>query len=209
MSLTTCPDCGHEYLDDYFLRCPECNDQQPMPKEHILCKLYHEIGKQSTNFALQHSHKEGEETIWTKRKTFLEIDPATDQWFIEHCNHRQILKNEIIFDFDRPIDQENALQDADIRQLITDLEADQWRFCVYHSGSKGVHLHIYFDGLIVLSPQKRERFRQGLLKHYTQFVGVDLQKASDACMIALEHTPHWKTGRVKTLLYNRGVDAWS
>jgi hypothetical protein len=127
-------------------------------KNHILSKLYYEIGLQNTNFAIQHSHKEEEETIWTKRKTFLELDPIKDAQFIESANHRQILKNEIIFDFDRIIPKETALEDPDIKKLIFELQQDEFRFVIYHTGSKGIHVHIYFDALILSDKFSREDF---------------------------------------------------
>lgn len=177
-------------------------------KNHILAKLYYDIGKQATNFDLQHSHKQGEETIWTKRKSFLAINPIIDKYFIDNCNHRQILKNEIIFDFDRIIPKETALEDYDIKKLKEELLEDNYRFVIYHTGSKGIHLHIYWDGLILLTKNDREEFRKTLFRRYKWFSGVDLQKASDSSMIALEHTPHWKTGITKTMLYNNGVLSW-
>jgi hypothetical protein len=181
-----------------------------MNPEHLLAKLYYEIGKQNTNFALQHSRREGEEVIWTKRKTFLELDPDKDKWFIAHANHRQILKNEIIFDFDRIIPRNNALEDYDVQTLIKTLTEADWPFCVYHTGSKGIHVHIYLTALISLSIAEREEYRKVILKHprIAWFAGVDLQKASDKTMIALEHVPHWRTGVTKELLHKYGEGVW-
>lgn len=184
-----------------------------IPKEHILGKLYYEIGKQATDFALQHSHKEGEETIWTKRRTFLEIsqDPEANKWFIQHCNHRQILKNEIILDFDRPINREAVMQDYDVQRVAARLQEDEWRFIVYHTGSKGVHIHVYNNWLIPCTKERREDFRTAFLKNYfgstgIQLLDIDFQKASDKTMIALEHVPHWKTGIEKVVVYQYDPD---
>lgn len=179
------------------------------PRDTILARLYYDLGKQATDYALQHSRKEGEDVIWTKRKAFLDLDPEKDRWFIQHCNHRQILQNEVIFDFDRVITKEDTLVDTDVHKLIAELHTDGWRYVVYHTGSKGVHVHIYFDGLILLSRQQREAFRTGLLKRYSWFANVDYQKTSDKTMIALEHTPHWRTGTKKTMIYNDGVESWN
>lgn len=181
-----------------------------IPSEHVMAKLYYELGKQMTNLSFQHSHKEGEEVRWTKRKTFLELEPqGKDKWFVQNANHRQILKNEIIFDFDRPIEQDKVLQDNDVKKLIVALKKEFWNICIYHSGSKGVHVHLYWLPLSSLNKQDRETFRLATLKHFEWFAGVDLQKASDSCMIAMEHVPHWKTGRTKTLIFSRGVDVWN
>jgi hypothetical protein len=185
-------------------------DEPLLPKAHILSKLYHELGKQGTDFALQHSRKENDEVIWTKRRTFLTLDPAADQWFIQHCNHRQILRNEIILDFDRPISPENVLADYDVKRIAQQLREDKFRFVVYHSGSKGVHIHLYNDWLLLSTKENRESFRRDFILSCTKLfaVGLDLQKASDATMIALEHTPHWRTGTRKQLLLNMQVDTW-
>ena len=183
-----------------------------LPKEHILAKLYYDIGKQATNFSLQHSHKQDEETIWTKRHTFLELseDPHKNTWMIQHCNHRQILKNEIILDFDRTIPKDRALDDYDVKRIIRQLTRDDFRFCVYHSGSKGVHIHIYWNPLAASSTRERVEFRELLIESYTKrfAVGLDKQLALDSAMIALEHVPHWKTGNRKTLVLNNGVEEW-
>lgn len=183
-----------------------------IPKEHVLARLYYEIGKQGTNFALQHSRKEPDgEVRWTKRLTFLELDPDEHRWFIEHCNHRQILKNEIILDFDRHIPRETALEDFDVKRIIERLTAEDWRFVVYHNGSKGVHLHIYFDGLMLLSKEDRENFRTNMVDVLRRglVIGIDKQKCYDNGMIALEHTPHWKSGIEKSTLLNHGVEQWN
>lgn len=177
-----------------------------MEREVLFSRLYYQIGKQLTNFALQHSRREGEQVVWTKRKTFLALDPDKDNWFINNANHRQILLNEIILDFDRPIKKEEALYDKDIRDLVAKLKSEDWRFIVYHTGSKGLHIHIFWTPLSTLSRQDRESFRQSMIKDYSWFSGLDLQKSSDQCMIALEHTPHWKTGIPKTPLLCSGED---
>lgn len=183
-----------------------------MLKNHLLAKLYYDVGKQSTDLDLQHSHRQEDgEVSWTKRRSFLTLNPSADQWFIERCNHRQILKNEIILDFDRPIPPDKLLEDYDVKRIIAKLIEDDYRFSVFHSGSKGVHIHIFNDWLIPSLRAEREQFRTQLIKYYQRLfvVGLDLQKASDSCMIALEHTPHWKTGNTKTLIYNHNVTAWT
>ena len=129
-----------------------------MNSEHLLAKIYYEIGKQNTNFALQHSRKEEDEVIWTKRKTFLELDPVKDKWFIDHANHRQILKNEIIFDFDRPIKKEEALSDPQVQKLLARFREESWSFALYHTGSKGIHLHVYWNALILM---RKEEWKEG------------------------------------------------
>jgi len=178
-----------------------------MIKHHLLAKIYHDLGKQTTNFSLQHSWLDGADKHFTKRRTFLDLDPAADDWFIQSCNHRQILLNEIIVDFDRPIPRETALQDPEIAELLRELIDDEWRFVVYHTGSKGVHVHIYNDRLSTMQRQERETFRLTFLQNFN-LTGVDLQLKSDNVMIALEHVPHWKTGQMKTVLFNHGVRAW-
>lgn len=182
-----------------------------MDKNALLATLYYQLGKQATNFALQHSHKEGEETIWTKRHTFLELceDPTKYEWFIQHCNHRQILQNEIILDFDRTID--NTLEDEDIKEIVRILKQDHWRFCVYHTGSRGVHIHIFNEHLILKKSIDREKYRTAFINVLQERLakGLDLQKASDKTMIALENTPHWKTGIKKTIILNHGVEEWT
>lgn len=179
-----------------------------MLKNRLLATIYHELGRQATNFSLQHSRREGEDVMWTKRRTFLELDPERDDWFIQACNHRQILQNEIIVDFDRPIPAETALEDPEVARVIAELQEDAWPFVVYHNGSKGVHIHIYVESLATISRNEREAFRRDFLAHFA-LTKVDPQLASDAVMISLELTPHWKSGCEKRILLNCGVDAWA
>lgn len=174
----------------------------------ILGKLYYKIGKQTTNFAVQYSKREGEDVTWSKRQLFLDLDPNRDQWFIAQLSHRQILKNEIIFDFDRLITKEEALEDKDVKKLVARLERDKLKFCMYHTGSRGVHLHVYVDKIATMEKHEREEFRKEFLRTYDEFAGVDFQKTSDSCMIAMEFVPHWKTYVEKTMLFKNGDDLW-
>lgn len=179
-------------------------------RDELLSIIYYQIGRQSTNYNLQHSRitEEGDHT-WTRRKTFLDIDPQHNRWFVENANHRQILKNEIILDFDRVIPIESVMVDKDIRRLLCELDlVNDVTYSVWHTGSKGVHVHIYLQALRAHSRRDRERLRRAFFDEFEWFSGVDKLKASDAHMIALEHTPHWRTGRMKTLVFNGGVREW-
>lgn len=172
----------------------------------ILGKLYYKIGKQTTNFAVQYSKRTGEDVIWSKRRQFLDLDPDRDQWFIAQISHRQILQNEIILDFDRVIPKSTALQEKDIQLLIQALDMERdFRYAMFHTGSRGIHVHIFYDQLATLDRKQREEKRKQLMKLFDWFGTLDYQKASDSCMIALEFVPHWKTHEEKLTIHKKEV----
>lgn len=181
-----------------------------LSKNALLARIYYQIGRQTTDFAVQHSRKEGDRVIWTTRHSFLSLEP--DSWIVEQCNHRQILQNEIILDFDRPIPVLTALEDPEIKTVLELLDHDDLRYCIYHTGSKGLHIHIYNNTLAQKNKAQREAFRQQYItevfRSTRNIQNIDLQKANDSTMIALEYVPHWKTGQPKILLLNHGVEEW-
>lgn len=179
-----------------------------MTTQETLAIIYYKIGKQATDYSVQHSHRNGEDVVWSKRQTFTALDPDKDKRFIDTINHRQILKNEIIIDIDKLVPASLIIDDEQVSEIIYKLTEDGWRFAVFHTGSKGVHIHVYNNNLITLNRKEREDYRVGFIKKFLGPMHIDMQKSSDACMIALENTPHWKTGNKKRLIYERGLDEW-
>jgi len=67
---------------------------------------------------------------------------------------------------------------------------------VFSTGSRGYHLHCLVPELALLPKAEVKKFKAYVLKKY----GADPAKATLRTMIAIEGSPHWKTGKPKTLV---------
>jgi len=125
--------------------------------------------------------------IWTKKeiqnslngKKYLDVQ--NDEKFLSKVNNRKILKNEIVLDIEEP---------ERFEEIFKQVKKDFEFYSAYKTGSKGNHIHLWFNEK--LTPEEK--------KFIIQKYGTDEQKASERCMIALENCPHWKTGKLKTLV---------
>ena len=131
--------------------------------------------------------------IWSKWRSYMELMFLSDKKkveFIEKANNRTILKNEIVLDVDEnpTIEKFNKICDS--------LDKRGYSYKGYFTGSKGYHIHVNDDMLLSFGRVARETMKLNLIRKY----GCDEQKAHERCMIALEHAPHWKTGKRKKLL---------
>ena len=162
-------------------------------KKAYIDYLYYGVGKQHAELSLAQSHKNREgQVIWSKWRPYL--DAQADPYFISRACHRTLLNNEVVIDIDHPTIQENKEQSSIIKQYLEKQGYGYWEF---FTGSKGIHIHLFFAHLDRAPSHRRQRFRSLFLNKWE---GTDHQKASDRSMIALEHEPHWKTGNKKTLL---------
>lgn len=155
-----------------------------------LDNLYYQIGKQQHDFYIQWSDKEGVEVAGNKVshgkwKKYSEIcfDPENkkNQWFLEHCNQRQILPIEVVLD----LEERNQLA-----SVIEKLREFKIKFYCFDTGSRGFHVHIFFNRILTAKE------KLSIINYF----GADPQKASEKCLIALEFAPHWKSGKIKELV---------
>ena len=150
----------------------------------LLDYLYYNIGKQQYDFELQILEKEGR---ISKRKKYSEIcfdiDNKNNQWFIKKCNQRQILPNEIVLDLESK-DQFNP--------IIKELKEMNIIFYVFSTGSRGYHIHLFFDRELT------EKEKLDVIRHFAS----DEQLSSKRHMIALEFVSHWKSGKIKEMINN-------
>lgn len=129
--------------------------------------------------------------IWTKHHSVLECwHSEKGLWFLSKANNRTSFPCEIILDLDKDISEKK------LDFICNTLENYWFRYKAYFSGSKGYHVHVLIPELATYPKWKREKIKEFLISK----VDCDLMKKSESSMIALENCPHWKTGKIKTLL---------
>lgn len=144
------------------------------------------------DFKVAYAYKVGDKIVWSKHRSVLDCWHSDEGIiFLERANNRSILSCEIVFD----IDHDTSLERAET--ICRDLQKKYGLGSkLYHSGSKGYHIHVIHEDLTLYQPRDREKIRQFLLKEYD----CDLLKKSEHTMMALEYVPHWRTGKEKTLI---------
>ena len=153
-------------------------------KKGWLDYLFYKIGKQQYDFKLCGLQKTEDRVKATKWRKFSEVIfpiDVNEDWKIKHINNREILPNEVVLDLE---------DKKQYPKVIERLKEIGWEFYAYETGSRGHHIHIFFN---------RAMTSEEKLKIIKEF-GADEQKASNSCMIALENCPHWKTGKIKELI---------
>ncbi|MHA1304717.1 MAG: hypothetical protein ACTSPI_13545 [Candidatus Heimdallarchaeaceae archaeon] len=110
-------------------------------------------------------------------------------------NLRKIMSDEVILD----IEEKNHL--ANIKVILID---KNWKYQVWDTGSRGYHVSLIFPQLLDYPLEARNKVRKYIIKQF----GCDESKSSEKTWLATEHTPHFKTGKEKTLLeeYIAGTD---
>ena len=145
-------------------------------KKEWLDYLFYKIGKQSYNFELTCLGKEGAKAKWVKYLT-----AQLDEKFLEKANNRTILPCEVVIDLE---------EKEKFPETLEKIKRDFKFYSAYETGSRGYHIHLFFDGKLTSEGKK------GIVKKY----GGDIQKASERTMIALENCPHYKTGKIKKVI---------
>ena len=150
-----------------------------------LCNKYGDF-----KVAFGHQREDAKST-WSKHQSVLKLwNSEKGMEFLGKVNCRQILPCEIVLDMDDNISEQR------LKEICDDLDLQEFKFKAYFTGSKGYHIHIFDDAFVKYSEQSRYKVRHYLISKY----GCDTQKASEKTMIALENVPHFKTGKVKTLV---------
>ena len=155
-----------------------------------LTTLYYDIGKQQSDMRLTSTFidKETGETKFTKWRKYIEAQ--ADESFIQKCNQREQLKNEIILD----LDEGNV---DDYLKLISILREDGIKFYAYKTKEgRARHIHTFWKNLATIPKKDREQIRTRFIKKYH----CDLSLKSDAHVIPIEFQKHWKTSQLKELI---------
>ena len=156
-----------------------------MDKKAWLDYLFYKINKQR-NFVLCGLYKllngEVRATKWVSYyKSVFPID-YNESWKLKSINQRQILPCEVVIDLESK---------ERVNQIIESLKKQKIEHYVYDTGSRGVHISLFFDR--DLSQEEKKKI--------ISVFGGDLQKSTERTMIALEWTEHWKSGKIKEI-YN-------
>jgi len=164
--------------------------QQFQDKKGLLDKIYYTNSRQFNFYVCgTYTDKEGNRQF-TKWKKYLDcvanidvLNLNNNDWkdltYFEQINQRQIYPHEIVLDIEDP----NRLD-----PIVEKLKEWDWKDCkIYSTGSRGYHIHVYFN----------EDFTQEEKEAVVKKLGTDIQKCSEKNLIALENYPHWKTGKLK------------
>lgn len=154
-------------------------------KTLYLQTLCNELGDFKT--AISWKDKDGN-IQWSKHRSVLECWHSEEGLlFLERVNNRTSLPCEVFLD----MDEEPTLEKANA--ICDFLESLEFDYDLFFSGSRGFHCHVLIPELI-LRPERASELREILIEH----TKCELLKKSSGSMLALEHCPHWKTGKEKT-----------
>lgn len=183
INLKKCQKCKDPFdIGTNFNLCPKCRELEQTNKKMWLDHLYYNVGKQQYDFKLCGLKKNPDESITsTKWKKYSEVCFPLEPWEdykLKWINNRQILPNELVLD----IEEKEGFD-----EIIKKVKTWGYPYRVFSTGSRGFHIHMFFDKELT----KEEKLR------IIETLKADKQKAHENSMIALEYCPHWKTGKMK------------
>ena len=142
------------------------------------------LDNQGGNLEICYTYEKDGVKKFSQWKKYLDCD---DQ-FISKADNRSILPNEVVMDLEEP---------ERVDEVLKEIKKDFKYYSAYKTGSKGYHIHIWFNG--ILTPEEKTI----IIRKYK----CDEQKATKRCLIALENCPHWKTGNLKEIIEeNQGIN---
>ncbi len=104
---------------------------------------------------------------------------------LNEANLRELLDNEIILDLEQP---------KQLGNVLSWLDANNFSYDVWHSGSRGYHIHLTFPELKNYSENERKIIRSWFIKE----TDTDISKISG--LITIENRPSFKTNKIKQLI---------
>jgi len=131
------------------------------------------------------------EQRWPSEKKLVDLTESEKNQF----NLRKQLPNEIILDL------EDKFQYDAIKKK---LEEKKWSYTNWATGSRGLHLSVLFKDLENHRLELRNRIRKYIINYFQ----TDVKLAKESQWLAMERTPHFKTGNEKILqeVFNFGED---
>lgn len=143
------------------------------------------------DFQVALARQRNNQIAWSKWRSVLECwESQQGINFLGTVNNRTSFECEIVLDLDDNISAET------LSKMCKVLDHYSFNYKTYFSGSKSYHVHVIVPELGLENKQLRQKLRLFLLKK----TSCDLQLANERHMIALEHSPHWKTGKMKTAI---------
>lgn len=111
-------------------------------------------------------------------------------------NHRSVLNNEIIIEYDKDDPSENKRL---IKEVSKRLDEDKMKYSLWSSGNKSIHLHIFVN---INEAQNLPLLKKSFIRYYCDGLDIpDLQVCANNHLIRAEYGVHEKTGNKKLPLY--------
>jgi len=135
---------------------------------------------------------------WADRCYFL------DEKYVQtkHYNHRNILYNEVVIEFDDEEVNKNLVLATEVGKRLA---KDHIRYSLWHSGNKSYHIHTFIDHK---DCKNIRLLKKVFMRYYTRDFDIkpDMRLAVDGHLIRAEYGIHEKSGVYKTLI-KRSPDA--
>ena len=110
-------------------------------------------------------------------------------------NHRNILRNEVVIEFDENAPKKNKHYAS---VVASRLKKDGLKYITWKSGNKSIHLHLFID---IKDVKNLPLLKKVIMRHYCDnLIKPDLRLASDNHMIRAEFGIHEKTQKKKSLI---------
>lgn len=143
------------------------------------------------DFKVAWGYARGDDKKFSKRHDVVKLcESDKGIQFLNKANCRQVLPCEIILDMD------DNISDERLNKICDELDQYSFNYKAYATGSKGYHIHIFEDALTRYTERSRHKIRHYLISKFE----CDPQIASGKVLIAIEDMPHFKTGKVKTVV---------
>ena len=133
-----------------------------------------------------------ENSYWDDRAFYLGKNFSNHKRY----NHRIVLKNEVIFEYD--IDEKDTRNEGYANIIYRRLIDDGLKPSMWHSGNKSFHVHVLLD---IPNYENSYHLKKEFIKHYTRDLPQpDLQVCSSNHLIRAEGGIHEKTMNYKSLV---------
>jgi len=175
-------------------------------KEMFLYHMFNDLGHE--NLCLSHNYlqEDGEQGFskWIPYKKIMELSqddliPGTDhsrKTFIQAATHRTILPIELVLDIDDSLlNNETVFSNVKEKAIwaIKKIKERGGDPIVYKS-NRGYHIHLLVPSLTLLHHETIKALKLTFINEF----GSDFLKAGSRNMIAMEGSPHWRSGLIKT-----------
>lgn len=177
-------------------------------KEDFLYMLYNDMG--ATDLAVSYNYVKDNSlrfSKWVRYNTLMHLDfkdrvPGlpyfmTKQRFISKVTHRTVLDIELMIDVDDNLYHFGLRTMPNIFNksvsIYDRLRDGGFQPVMYWTQNKSFHISVIIPELRGLSKYYKEQFKEQVLDYY----GGDMMKKSSRCMIAMENSIHYKSGKIK------------